>query len=86
MSIFGQGMNLRQSLVIGGIPINKQEEELENYPHIVVGTPGRIKYLLDKNENFRDNLKKTEIVVLDEADRLFEESLLPDMKGIIESI
>ena len=53
MSIFGQGMNLRQALVIGGVPFNKQEEQLEDYPHIVVGTPGRINYMLEKSEKFK---------------------------------
>ena len=86
MSIFGQGMNLRQALIIGGIPINKQEEQLENYPHIVVGTPGRIRYLLEKNENFRENLARTEMVVLDEADRMLDMGFEPQIRKIIEQI
>lgn len=42
MSIFGQGINLRQALLVGGVNYNRQIDELEKYPHIVVGTPGRI--------------------------------------------
>ena len=73
-------------MVIGGISMSKQEEELENYPHVVVGTPGRIRYMLEKNEKFRENMGRSEMMVLDEADRLFEDSLLNDMKEIIGSI
>lgn len=42
MAIFGQGMNLRQALIVGGVNYRMQHEQLEKYPHIVVGTPGRL--------------------------------------------
>jgi superfamily II DNA/RNA helicase len=40
-------------------------------PHIVVGTPGRIKHLVQKNELNLSNLK---IFVLDECDKMLEET------------
>jgi len=42
MAIFGQAMNLRQALIVGGVNYRVQFDQLENYPHIVVGTPGRL--------------------------------------------
>ena len=49
MSIFGQGINLRQALIVGGVNYGTQHDQLENYPHIVVGTPGRLAEMLDKS-------------------------------------
>lgn len=46
LSIFGQGMNLRQALIVGKTSIAKQIDQLEAYPHVVVGTPGRMRDLL----------------------------------------
>jgi ATP-dependent RNA helicase DDX49/DBP8 len=46
LTIFGQSINLRLALLVGGVNYNKQTDEIENYPHIVVGTPGRICQML----------------------------------------
>lgn len=83
IAIFGQGMNLRQALIVGGVNYRMQHEQLEKYPHIVVGTPGRLAEMLEKSEKFVEELKRVEVLVLDEADRLFEERLLPKMKSIV---
>ena len=42
LGIFGQGINLRQALVVGGLNYRSQYDQLDNYPHIVVATPGRL--------------------------------------------
>lgn len=81
--MFGQNINLRQALLIGGTNYLKQNQELDNIPHIVVGTPGRIAQLLENNETFKKYISNCGILVLDEADRLFDESLLEDMEKII---
>ena len=65
LAIFGQGMNLRQALVIGKTSIAKQIDELEAYPHVVVGTPGRMRDLLDRCEKFREDIVRAEMIVLD---------------------
>lgn len=65
------------------MPINKQVQELESYPHIVIGTPGRMKAMLDQCEKFREDIQRVEILVLDEADRLFDESLVDEMRAIV---
>ncbi len=50
MSIFGQSINLRQALIVGGVNYRMQFEQLERYPHIVVATPGRLAEMLSKSE------------------------------------
>lgn len=78
-------MNLRMAVLIGGVSINKQIMELESYPHIVIGTPGRMKHMLEQCPKFAEDIQRAEIMVLDEADRLFEESLLDEMKDILKA-
>jgi superfamily II DNA/RNA helicase len=38
---------------------------LENYPHIVVGTPGRICQMLEKNEKFKEEIKRVDVLIMD---------------------
>ena len=42
--------------------------------------------MLTKNEKFKEEISRVEILVLDEADRLFEERLLPNMQNIIKEM
>ena len=49
MSVFGQGINLRQALIVGGVNYRMQFDQLEKYPHIVVATPGRLAEMLTKS-------------------------------------
>ena len=86
IAIFGQSMNLRQALLVGGVNYLTQFNQLENYPHIVVGTPGRLAEMLGKSEKFVEEMKRVEVLVLDEADRLFEERLLAPMRKIIQAM
>jgi superfamily II DNA/RNA helicase len=52
----------------------------------VVGTPGRLAEMLDKSPKFVEEMQRVEVLVLDEADRLFEERLLPQMRKIIKAM
>lgn len=57
-------------MFFGGLPIQKDEEVLKNNcPHIVVGTPGRIKALV---ANKKLNLKHLKHFILDECDKMLE--------------
>ena len=38
--ILGEGIRLKQSVIVGGMDMMKQALELSNRPHIIVGTPG----------------------------------------------
>lgn len=70
-------------LTIGGASINRQIFELRNNPQIVIGTPGRIKDLI--NRRFL-NLINFKNIVLDEADRMVDIGFLPEIKFIISHL
>lgn len=65
MNIFGQGINLRQALIVGGVNYRMQYEQLEKYPHVVIATPGRLAELIDKSDKLVEELKRVEVLVLD---------------------
>ena len=68
--------NLKLSVLCGGIPLAPQLASLAHAPHVVVGTPGRIQELVDKQALDLGNVRT---LVLDEADRMldmgFEEAI-----------
>lgn len=75
---------LRVSLLIGGSDKQKAIDKLSVQPHIVIGTPGRIKDL-SLNE---DALKITtaDIFVVDEADMTLEFGYLEDIDAVISKM
>jgi ATP-independent RNA helicase DbpA len=68
--------NLKLSVLCGGIPLGPQLASLAHAPHVVVGTPGRVLELVQKDAL---NLRGIRTLVLDEADRMldmgFEEAI-----------
>ena len=81
----GDGVSLRQAVVVGGMDMMRQALELQKRPHVVIATPGR---LVDHLRNSNDVLflKKLRFLVLDEADRLFEDSFADDLDFIISQL
>ena len=73
--------NTRIMTLCGGTPIKPQYASLEQPPHIVVGTPGRILQHLQKGSLRIDKLNK---LVLDEADRMLDMGFQDDMLRIID--
>ncbi len=67
----------------GGVGYTKQMESLKKGLDIVVGTPGR---LLDFSQKGFLQLKDVEILVIDEADRLFDMGFLPDITKLIQGM
>ena len=61
--------NLKLSVLCGGIPLGPQLASLTHAPHVVVGTPGRVLELVQKDAL---DLRKVRTLVLDEADRLLD--------------
>ena len=66
---FTKNLQLRVSCVYGGTSISEQIAELKKQPHIIVCTPGRLIDMLAANAGRVTNLRRTTMVVLDEADR-----------------
>lgn len=71
-------------MVVGGIDSMKQSIALSNKPHIIIATPGRLADLLRTTDTF--SLGKIKFLVLDEADRLFEDSFASDLDDIFERL
>jgi ATP-dependent RNA helicase RhlB len=67
----------------GGVGYATQLELLKNGVDVLIGTPGR---LIDLNESGRMSLKDVGILVIDEADRLFDMGFLPDLRQIIRKL
>lgn len=69
--------------VTGGLSIQKQERLLSYGPGIIVATPGRFLELIEKNEELALRMAATDIVVLDEADRLLQDGHFEEFERII---
>ena len=62
--------SIKIAVFFGGLPIKKDETVLKmNCPHVVVGTPGRIKALATAKTL---NLKHIKHFILDECDKMLE--------------
>ena len=73
--------NLRTAVVFGGTGYGRQDQSLRQGVDILVATPGR---LLDQMHRRMVRLDQTEILVLDEADRMLDMGFLPDVRKIID--
>ncbi len=82
MRKFSRYKKMSITAVYGGVSINPQISNLK-YADIVVGTPGRI---LDHLQRGTLNLQKVRILVLDEADKMFEMGFIEDITKIISQI
>jgi ATP-dependent RNA helicase RhlB len=75
--------DLQTISVFGGMDYKKQIKQLSADPvDIVVATPGR---LLDFQRRRDITLKKIEVLIIDEADRMLDMGFIPDVRKIIYS-
>src|SRR5215211_6755814 len=77
------GTRLRSATIYGGVTASRQVKALKDGVEIVVACPGR---LLDLLQQRYAKLERVEILVLDEADRMFDMGILPDVKRIIKAV
>lgn len=71
---------LRSTVIFGGVDMAPQTAALRSGIEIIIATPGR---LLDHVQQKTLNLSQTEILVMDEADRMLDMGFLPDLQRII---
>jgi ATP-dependent RNA helicase RhlB len=76
----GADTGLRFGLAYGGVDYEKQRTTLKNGVDILIGTPGR---LIDYFKQKVYNLKYIEVVVLDEADRMFDLGFIDDIRFLL---
>lgn len=71
-------LNIR--LITGGMERSRMNEQLKTQPHIVIGTPGRIRDLFLNEQTLR--VDTASILVVDEADMTLEFGFLEDVDAI----
>ncbi len=79
----GKEIGLRSATVIGGAPIQQQIRMLKRDPHIIIATPGRVIDLLDRKSLSLDAIR---MLVLDEADLMFDMGFAPQIGRILKDV
>jgi ATP-dependent RNA helicase RhlE len=79
----GRKSRIRSVTVYGGVGINPQITKLKRGVEIVVACPGR---LLDHIGRGTVDLSRLEVLVLDEADHMFDMGFLPDIRRIMKHL
>jgi ATP-dependent RNA helicase RhlE len=80
---YGRFMNIRTIAVYGGTRIEPQIKFLRRGVEVIVATPGR---LLDHIQRGTVNLSLVEVLVLDEADRMFDMGFIKDIQKIVKEL
>ena len=77
---FAKGLGFRGMVAVGGANIGPQVSALRHDPAFVIGTPGRLKDLMERRAL---DLAGFGTVVLDEADRMLDMGFIDDMRMIL---
>jgi ATP-dependent RNA helicase RhlB len=81
--LLGKHTGFRTLAVYGGIDYAKQRDALRERCEILVGTPGR---LIDYLKQHVWSPRKVEVLVIDEADRLFDMGFIADLRFILRKL
>jgi len=79
----GKQTRLKSITIYGGVAVNPQIDKLKRGVEIIVACPGR---LLDHIGQGTVNLSHLEVLVLDEADQMFDMGFLPDIRKILKNV
>ncbi len=80
---FARGLGLYSAICVGGASMNRQIEALRRRPRVVIGTPGRLKDLVQQGVL---KLQYTTVLVLDEADRMLDMGFIKDIRFLIAEL
>ncbi len=78
--LLGRQTGLDTLAVFGGIDYHRQRDAVRKVPELLVGTPGR---LLDYEQQGATTFRDVEILVIDEADRMFDMGFIRDLRRIL---
>ena len=81
--LLGKHTPFRILAVYGGIDYNRQREALADSCDVLVGTPGR---LIDYLKQHVWSPRRTEVLVIDEADRMFDMGFIADLRFILRRL
>lgn len=74
---------MKSVCIIGGAPMRKQITDLQKNPSMIIATPGR---LVDHMEQRNVDLGDVGILVLDEADRMFDMGFAPQVNRVMRGL
>jgi ATP-dependent RNA helicase RhlE len=77
------GLRLFSASFVGGTSVFKDVQKARQHNHIIIGTPGRLKDLVERRAL---NLSGVSVVVLDEADRMLDMGFINDMRFMLSKI
>lgn len=83
LASFAKGLGFRGMVAVGGANIGPQISQLRHEPAFVIGTPGRLKDLMERKAL---DLTGFGTVVLDEADRMLDMGFIDDMRMILSKM
>ena len=81
--LLGGDTGLKFGLAYGGVDYEKQRNTLESGVDVLIGTPGR---LIDYFKQHVFNLKQIDVMVLDEADRMFDLGFIKDIRYVLRRL
>src|SRR6201997_5462379 len=81
--VLGAHTGLTHTVVFGGIDYDKQRQQLAAGCDVLIGTPGR---LIDYFKQHVFDLKSAQVLVLDEADRMFDLGFIADIRYIMRRL
>lgn len=81
--ILGGATGLRLAVVYGGADYDKQREHLQQGVDVLIGTPGR---LIDYFRQHIYTLSHVQVLVLDEADRMFDLGFIKDIRFLLRRL
>ncbi|HJW04893.1 MAG TPA: DEAD/DEAH box helicase [Rhodanobacter sp.] len=79
----GRHTGLKTALIYGGVDYDKQRQQLKDGCDIIIATPGR---LLDYHKQGVFSLNSVEVMVIDEADRMFDLGFIKDVRFIFRKL
>jgi ATP-dependent RNA helicase RhlE len=80
---YGKNLNIKSTVVFGGVSQHSQVMALKRGIDVLIATPGRLLDLMNQNIV---SLRQLEIFILDEADRMLDMGFIHDVKKIISRL
>jgi ATP-dependent RNA helicase RhlE len=83
IATYGQCVDIRQTVIFGGVSANNQVRELKLGIDVLVATPGRLWDLLSQK---LVDLSQVQVLVLDEVDRMLDQGFWPTVRKIVAKV
>ena len=79
--MFSKGLRLFATLCVGGVSTRPQIESLRRRPHFLIGTPGRLKDLIEQGVL---RLNEYSNFIMDEVDRMVDIGFINDIRYLVQ--